>query len=338
MNTMQSDLITRAASLLESAHFAPLAHITVAEYVRVADRIQAARVAAGADWHGLDGLDGARNTKSVMRSAWTRRTHREVALALHELRTRRVGEAECMERLANWVPEAEACKPHPGHVVQGGTGAAKAPQTLSKRHVLAELPTDWMDQLWRAGVARGFKHIDSLAVLIATGCRPAEVCQGVAVRVTPGCLEIAIAGVKVSDQDGQPWRKLSVALDGMGPVAHLAMKACMSVSGTVRVRAACTPAALSMAVTSLADELGLPHRVSPYDIRHQRTSDARIAFGGDADMLAAWLGHAGTSSARHYGRLPRSSGVRGPQPLGAVAPREIRHAITKANPQLVSQF
>lgn len=328
MDTPASEIIDRAVTLLEAAEFGPISKLTAEAYVRAAERVHAARVAAGSGWAGLDSLPGAQATHTVMRAAWARRTHREVASALDDMRNRRCTGIQGLARLLNWLPQAEACRPCPGHTPSGGQGPARAP-SKSKRHSLGQLPADWLERLWDVAVDRRFKHLDALAVLIASGCRPAEVCYGAAVRLGSDLLEIALAGAKATADHGQPWRLVTVAMALSGPVAHLAALAADKPEGLARVRAHCTPAALSMAVTDLADELVLPHRVSPYDIRHQRCSDARIAFAGNSDLLAAWLGHSGTSSARHYGRLPQSAGVRGPIPLDASAAREIRHAVKR---------
>ena len=81
-----------------------------------------------------------------------------------------------------------------------------------------------------------------------------------------------------------------------------------------------------MSVADLGAAAGLPHRVSCYDIRHQRASDARTAFGRDVGMLAAWLGHSVTATARHYGDRERTAGsTRGACPLEAKGSREVRH-------------
>ena len=331
MDTPASQIIDRAVAVLEAAEFGFISELTAEAYIRAADRVQEARIAAGAGWAGLDSLPGAQATLTVMRAAWARRTHREVAAALDDMRNGRCTGIQGLARLLDWLPQAEACRPCPGHTPQGERGPARAP-SRSKRHSLHELPADWLERLWNVAINRRFRHLDALAVLIATGCRPAEVCYGAAVRHGDDGIEIALAGAKATVDHGQPWRLVTVALETEGPVAHLASLVADADEGLAHVQALCTPAALSMAVTDLADELSLPHRVSPYDIRHQRCSDARIAFGGDADLLAAWLGHSGTSSARHYGRLPRSAGVRGPMPLDARAAREIRHAVKKATP------
>lgn len=321
------ELITRAGELITEANFVPIARLSAAEYIRVADRVQAARVAAGASWSGVDSMGGARSTASVRRAAWARRTHRELAAAISDLNARRVTADQALARLRDWLPEAEAARPRTSPIVGGPVVRRPVADITarSKKLGLRELPADWMGSLWREAVDREAPHLDALAVVLATGCRPAEVCAGVSACRVEGGIEIAILSAKTTAFSGQPWRRLTVALDHNGPVAHLARLTDAAPDGMARVRAECSPGSFSMCVAATADNCGFTRRVSAYDIRHQRCSDARIAFGGDLDLVAAWMGHNGLTSLRHYGRLPRSSGVRGPRPLDASAARPVRH-------------
>ncbi len=327
---METDVavLERASAVLESAVFGSLVRSTAQEYRRIADRIQSARVAAGDAWTGIDGMPGAKSTAANARAAWARRSHMEVASAVSELQAKVVPVADALARLRSWLPEAESCRPCPAHAPVGGGDHGKVHRG-SKRMGLRDLPPDWISQLWAA--AEDHRHKDAIAILIVTGCRPAEACYGTAVRVVDGDVEVALVGAKVTCEHGQPWRLLRVAVEP-GPAEHLA-DLVTAAGGTVRINPACRPAALSMAIAELGAAIHLPRRSSAYDIRHQRASDARCAFGGDMNLLAAWLGHSATSTARHYGRLPRAAGSRGPMPLDARAPREVRHRTRTPHPQ-----
>ena len=326
------EIITRAGELLGEANFAPLGRLSAAEYVKVANRIQSAREAAGANWSGVDSLGGASSTASVRRAAWARRTHRELAAAINDLRARRVTADEAVARLRDWLPEAEAARPRVAALVGGPVVRREkvAVSARSKKHGIRELPSDWLGRLWRAAVDQECVHLDALAAVITTGCRPAEICTGVSVHRVEGGVQVSVLSAKTTDSKGQPWRRLVVAIEADGPTAHLARLADAAPGGPARVRAECSPAAFSMCVAHVAMQCGFPRRVSAYDVRHQRCSDARIAFGGDMDRVAAWMGHGGLSSLRHYGRLPKSSGVRGPRPLDATAARPVRHRAPSA--------
>ncbi len=315
------DLIRRAAIALEAARFSPLARVTSLEYARIAARAAAAMAVAGPGWTGISSLGGAASTQASRRAAWSRRSHQEVAAALHDLRERKVTVADALCRLRTWVPEAEATPACPEHVPAPGTGA-KRPTTKSKRHSLGSLPADWMDRIWSAASCDNFRHRDEIAVLLVTGCRPSEVCWGIDVVAGDVSVTVHVAGAKTTEDTGQPWRRLRVQ-STPGPAEYLRDRA-LAAGGVARLRPSCSPAALSMAIADLGQACRLPGRISAYSVRHQRAADARHAFAGDMDKLAAWLGHSAVSTARHYGRLPRAAGSRGPLPLDAEAPRLIR--------------
>ncbi len=147
--------------------------------------------------------------------------------------------------------------------------------------------------------------------------------MGVGVQRVADGVQVVIRGAKVRESAGQPWRLLTVAIDIGGPAEHLARLADATRRGRVLVRPDATPNALSMGVSDLAAACLPRRRLSAYDVRHQRASDARATFGDDIEQLAMWLGHAGVSTLRHYGRLPRSAGSRGPLPISATAPRPV---------------
>lgn len=172
-------------------------------------------------------------------------------------------------------------------------------------------------------VAKKFAYPDALAVLICTGARPSEVCLGVAARAAgEGRLMVTVAGTKVSDLHGQPWRKLTMRAD-TDAAQHVLKLAAGFPDGVARINPACTPGVLSDAIADLVgDTWG--RRVSAYDVRHARAADARAAFDGDLERCARWLGHLSAATQRYYARLPVGAGVGKAMPLRAKAPRPVR--------------
>ena len=325
-----AELIARASACVESARFGRISASTAREYRLVSERIQAARIAAGAEWRGAKSIAPSVAYQTVCRAAWARRTHYEVASALRDLRDRLASPEDVGGRLADWVPEAETCPPvsfsyDPTVLARRPGRPTKAEQPKrSKRFGVREMPDGWMDSLWQQAVVLESRHLDALAVTLATGCRPAEIVHGVVLRRVDGGLEVMIAGAKVSASAGQPWRKLTIGDGGDGPVAHLLGLADAD-GGDAVVRLLATPAAFSMAVTHLGERLGLERRISPYDIRHRRAADARLAFAHDLQRVAAWLGHSGEETVRYYGRASGGGGVAGARPIDAVAAHVVRH-------------
>lgn len=321
------NLIGRAQACVAVAEFGAICRGTALEYRRTAARIEAERLVTGTVWPGLSVEGGSRNTNSLRRAAWCRRTHYEVARALQDLRTGAAGLADIEARLLAWVPEAERTPPNPkGDVdrLQRGRTAKPPPRVQSKGLMLRRLPGDWMSSIWHEAAEDHHRHLDALAVLFVTGARPAEVAWGTGVRRVDGGIEVVVVGAKSGDDAGQRWRTLTVADDVDGPAAHLARLAASAPSGIARVRPAATPKALSSAIEKLAVKVGLGDGVTAYVVRHQRCADARIVFGGDIEKVAAWLGHAGTETARCYGRLPLG-GCRGAKPLRVSTSAPVRH-------------
>ena len=311
-----AELLTRAGRLLQAAEFDRLAASSVREYCRVAARLM--RRARTPDGGFVPLTSATRNTSRVERAAWRRLSHVELASAVDDLRHGRDLPHRCLRRVRRWTGELESL---------AAAGPWKAPDagarpSRSKRATLAGLPNDWVDTLWARAVAAGTKHLTAIAILMTTGCRAQEVCHGAAVRVgAGGTLEIGVAGAKVREKSGQPWRLLRVVADH--PAAEHLLRLAVAAGGTSRVKAACSPNALSMCIAHLAgDSFG--RRISSHDFRHQRASDVRVSTGGDAEACARWLGHISTATGRYYGRLPKGAGLHGPTPLSAAVPRPVR--------------
>lgn len=309
---LRADL-AEAAAVVRSWRPEPLAPSTAASYAAVAARIEAG--------HDFSAARSPRYMHTV-RSAWRRHA--------------RDGLAGVVRRMAQDAHEAEALVPE----MRRWLGELRSlsepmktppdtPRAHRKRDAVRVLPRTWLRDLWQLATARRdgkpAKHLDALAVLICAGARPAELEAGVRVETDGRTVHLTIQGVKCrGDWQGQPWRRLSVAVDE-GAAGHLAR---LAAGGAVTV--ACPSGhALSQMVSDLAgDRWG--RRLSAYDVRHQRAGDARFAFR-DNEALAAWLGHASERTKRHYTRLPTGAGCAGPIPVDAVAPVTVRRPAPRAS-------
>lgn len=317
-------LLRRAGALLETADLDPLARTSAVTYRRTATRLL--RRARTEDGGFVPLSSRTLNTALVDRAAWRRLCLVELASAVTDLRSAPADVRQPLRRIRRWTAELEGLAAlGPWRPPSEG-----APLSLSKRTLIAILPGDWLDTFWAAAASMETRHLDALAVLIVSGCRAQEVCHGCAVRAgEDGSLEVGLAGAKVRKGCGQPWRLLRVAADTV-PARHL-LKLAAGAGETVRVKANCSPNALSMRVAAIAGGRW-GRRISCHDFRHQRCSDLRISSGGDMDFTARWMGHTSTSTARFYARLPRAAGVRGSLPLAADAPRPVRHPAARPAP------
>ena len=323
MTRTPDELIRKATDLIIEVNsgqkFAKIAPITARNYRNHALRIDAIRIAQGAAWTGIDGLTDNIGYHHVMRAAWSRYSHREVARALDDIRNSRDVHG-ALQRLEVFYAEALRCPPRTT-VDLTRTGAEQKRGPRSKKLAILSLPDSWLDQLWAVAVVRWHPHLSELAILIATGCRPCEVGHGVIVSVENEDLVVTLKSAKVSENNGQPWRVLTVAIQP-GPTAHLAALA-DAAGGKVLMQSDLSAAALSMAIAALGDDCQFEQRISAIDVRHQRSADVKNVLH-KPELVAAWMGHASSRTATYYGRLPRGRGSRGAVPVGVRAPREVR--------------
>ena len=174
-------------------------------------------------------------------------------------------------------------------------------QRRSKKRDLAGLPPDWRERL----LARTSKY--SLAVLVTavTGCRPHELTTGIVLTLNDGILTAIIHGAKVTDHNGQPWRKLSWNLPREGLVGELA-EVVLKAGGTLRATID-SPKNFSTAVRD-AGRREWPRRqktITPYCLRHVFSADLKAA-GLPRQEVAAGLGQAVDTTCQYYGTAKQS--------------------------------
>lgn len=247
------DLISRAQEVASRAPSGELQPSTAAEYAVAGARLQRAREAAGASWGGLEGLGLESGTYYAARAAYVRLAHTEVIIALTDIRA---GIDGAVSRLAFWLPEAERYPPRPDSDPRRvGEGSGRAPRGQhSKRRAMSTMPAGWLEELWHIAVDRRFPYLDALAMLVCSGPRPSEICRGAVARAAgEGDLLVVIAGTKVSEQHGQPWRKLWMQAD-TDAAHHLLTLAKGFADGIARVNPRCSPGVLSDAIADLAGD------------------------------------------------------------------------------------
>ena len=103
--------------------------------------------------------------------------------------------------------------------------AVKPETTTAKRSARKTLPksADWLSRAYEAATDA---QKPAVAVLWASGCRPAEIAMGVDVsKRKGGVLVIEIPGAKVKDDAGQPRRSIAIREDSEAGKALLAVLA-----------------------------------------------------------------------------------------------------------------
>lgn len=213
--------------------------------------------------------------------------------------------------------------------VVGKIEVAEKPQEPKKRRASkrASLPkaADWQARVYEAATEA---QRPAVALLWATGCRPAEVGKGVdLVRDDRGRLLVRIPGAKVHEghSAGQPVRMLLID-------EHTeAGRALAAVLGTQK-KATIQRKAERLNKDFAAIRARIGGSASPYSMRHQVSADLKAGMGQDnAEEIAAALGHRSTRSQGRYGSVQQAKGSSAIKAARATYPvRDRRSAPEKA--------
>lgn len=228
---------------------------------------------------------------------------------------------ELVSKLPELIKESDRYRPDPEgkNLANGLTGkwAVEAEKRMnagqklthhSKRVRLRGLPDDWREKMF-AGLRSSSKYQDIVAVLSATGARPAEFTQGIEVTLeAAGTLHFKIDGVKThGGKYGQVERSFSVSVDR--PELGYLRDRVMQNNGPLVVKA--SAGALSDKIRQLSEKVfsHLKSTVSAYVFRHQVAADLKASGLPDTEVSAA-LGHSVDETKGYYGaaQSARSTG------------------------------
>jgi hypothetical protein len=192
------------------------------------------------------------------------------------------------------------------------TGCTKVRGAGSKKHALAELPRDWIEQLW-SHVPLDHRHRDAIAVLsvsparrgeVVPGDRPSGFSEGVRVALdNEGCLVLTHSPQKTHNgRFGMEYSGVRVDPVAEGPCAEYLVQRCRGQGGefVVMVKSA---NALSKAVKRIGLK-AFPDgpAITPNVFRSQRLADAKAAFGG-GEKVALAGGHCIDRTQSKYGNI-----------------------------------
>lgn len=180
--------------------------------------------------------------------------------------------------------------------------ASTAPRK-TKRRSLPRTP-GWQARVFEAASPA---QRAGIAVLWATGCRPAEIEDGVdlrLVRLKDGreVIHAHVPGAKVTAITGQPRRVLAIATDTEAGKALLSIMA-----GRAELTVQRSASRLRKDTADIMDRSGLGWAVSPYSFRHQQAAELKATMP-DAAEVAAALGHRTTRSQSRYGTVAQATG------------------------------
>lgn len=198
----------------------------------------------------------------------------------------------------------------------------------SKRQALRGLPSCWRHDLYLR--ANHGKYALPILVAALTGCRPAELCYGIAVcreaHPTTGeeFIAFCIRGAKVKAGQGQPGRIIKYSVDDPHPLIREICEFAYS-SEEVPVQEVKIDSAVNFTVEvrRLAKYLWPKHKqpITAYCFRHQWAADMKAV--SDGDSVSRGLGHVSAKTRRTYGTAGQGS-ADGLTPLAVVATNPVR--------------
>ncbi|WP_343668588.1 site-specific integrase [Paraburkholderia heleia] len=198
----------------------------------------------------------------------------------------------------------------------------------AKKSALRLLPPDWRESIWTAASTPEWRQsrpqlLPALAVLWLTGCRPAELEQGIELVTGKDQLVVKITGAKCKDaggrERGQPTRHIGFRTDADANAALRFLHALAggnAVNGIGKCTITHNKDYLYNSVVALGRSAfpKLRTRISPYCFRHQVASDLKAATS-DHDITledaAKFMGHLSDYSIGSYGHAAHGRKGRG---------------------------
>lgn len=194
--------------------------------------------------------------------------------------------------------------------------ASKPDHRTAKKSARKTLPpsAQWTKQAFDAASE---VQKPAVAVLWASGCRPAEIALGVDVkRGKNGVIVLDVPGAKIKADAGQPRR--SIAIDSNSEAG----KALLQILGNEKQVSISRPAQrIAKDFEDIRRKTGL--KVSAYSFRHQFAAEVKTIYGAHtagAEQIAAAMGHRVTRSQQHYGTKSQAHGGSGVLAVKAALP------------------
>jgi integrase len=198
----------------------------------------------------------------------------------------------------------------------------------AKKSALRLLPPDWRESLWEAASTPEWQQsrpqlMPALAMLWITGCRPAELEQGIELVAGRDQLVVKIMGAKCVDaggrERGQPTRHIGFRIDANANPAlrflhALAERNAVNRMGNYTITHKKDYLYNSVVALGRSAFPKLRTRISPYCFRHQVASDLKAAASDREITLeeaAKVMGHLSDYSIGAYGHAVHGRRGRG---------------------------
>lgn len=270
-------------------------------------------------------IEIARDTKSA--ATWYRR-RAALLFKYSEMTVNQLKKQDQLQRKMQQEPGNLALKNEWQNTVQNVRQCAKVitkikevppiPQDERKKRASKKRSLNGLPDDWRLILAKRFSPKYALPFLVAaaTGCRPAELANGVELAIDRDektdvmSIRATIQGVKVRETTGQPERHIFITVDNIeGSIAS--QLACAIRAGHAQVKIE-NPSLFSCAIRDAGRRAWKSRRLelSAYSLRHQFAADMKGANFSLQDIATA-MGHVTDKTASYYGNRhqSRSGGV-----------------------------
>jgi integrase len=181
----------------------------------------------------------------------------------------------------------------------------------SAKHKNSKLKPDWRDRMLQLAIDSGSKYSPTIALLSATGCRPAEIEKGIKCTVKGNGIQFEIPGAKThGGKFGQEKRVFTSTEDTL---ASRYLRKYLAQNKTIEAHAhkiTDTVAKMGRRLYSRANAI----RPTAYSFRHALASDLK-ALGYTREDVAGVLGHYSTTTQRYYAAATSHPSTRGIQDI-----------------------
>lgn len=222
------------------------------------------------------------------------------------------GWRDLVRRAGIWMEGIDQLQNTPGPAVN-----TRKPRH-SKRKDMKGLSDDWRERI----VLRCQKYRHAVLVSAVTGCRPDELVKGVNLSIAGGELIAEITGSKVTEESGQPWRRLTWPVDSDSPLVTMLVAEVRSGLSVAKIE----DARIYSGAVRAAGEREWPGRkkkISPYCFRHAAASDMKASGIGDSAISQA-LGHCADVARSYYGQWQQGAAGSGVSPMRVESARAVR--------------
>lgn len=177
----------------------------------------------------------------------------------------------------------------------------------SKKVSLRGLPDDWREQMANNSV--GQYHIPML-ITLATGCRPAELKNGVKLILKNGAFYAVIKGAKITEHSGQEKRVLKLANNEITEK----LKAYLVKDDGNPIIKVKVPNSISTHMRSVGKRIWPKRKesITAYTARHAMAADCKASPLNETypDFVSEVLGHQADDTKSYYGTRSQSSSDR----------------------------